>query len=158
MGDPPVLLLDEPTDGLDPAGKKAARELLRELAREGRAVMLNSHLLGEVEATCDQVVIIKEGRVLAHGPTAELLAAKSAVYRLRLAEPPGDELLAALRATCPDAALQPDGALLLPLEAHEQLDEVVDLLRARGARLRELRPRATLEDVFLELVGQEGGA
>jgi ABC-2 type transport system ATP-binding protein len=105
MGDPAVLLLDEPTDGLDPVGRKDVRDLLRALREEGRAVMLNSHLLAEVEACCDRVIIIKAGKVLAQGRTDELLAGggKGAVYRARLAAPLGDGALAALVTLVPGA-------------------------------------------------------
>ncbi|MBN1885994.1 MAG: ABC transporter ATP-binding protein [Candidatus Krumholzibacteriota bacterium] len=75
LGDPPILLLDEPTNGLDPAGIADIRRLLPRLAREeGRAVLLSSHRMDEVEKTCDRVAIIDRGRILADGPVAELAA------------------------------------------------------------------------------------
>jgi ABC-2 type transport system ATP-binding protein len=153
MGAPTVLLLDEPTDGLDPVGRKAVRDLLRALRDEGCAVLLNSHLLSEVEAVCDHVTIIKEGRVVAQGPTHELLAGagRRAVYRARLAEPLAAPALEALARKV--AGARQDGLeLLLPLDSADEVDAVIDLLRAQGARIRELAARATLEDVFLELI------
>jgi ABC-2 type transport system ATP-binding protein len=154
MGDPPVLLLDEPTDGLDPVGRKAVRDLLRALRDEGRAVLLNSHLLSEVEACCDHVVIIKAGQVVAQGPTPELLAGAGGkvVYRARLAEPLDAAGLEALRARVPGAT-QAGAELTLPLEQVDALDPALDLLRARGGRLRELVAGQRLEDLFLDLVG-----
>jgi ABC-2 type transport system ATP-binding protein len=158
VGDPRVLFLDEPTDGLDPVGRRAVRDLLRALAKEGRAVMVNSHLLAEVEAVADHVVIIKAGKVVAQGATDALLGGGKAVYRLRLADPLDAAGLAALKARCPGlkGATTADGAgeatLVLPLESADAIDDLLDLVRGKGGRIRELRPRASLEDVFLDLM------
>ncbi len=154
VGEPSVLLLDEPTDGLDPVGRKAVRELLRALRDEGKAVLVNSHLLSEVEAVCDRVAIIKAGQVVAQGATHELLAGagRRTVYRLRLAAPLPPPALAALVEAHPGT--RHDGVeLTLPLDDPEAIDGALDLLRAQGGRLRELTPRDTLEDVFLEVIG-----
>lgn len=154
MGEPTVVLLDEPTDGLDPVGRKAVRELLRALRDEGKAVLVNSHLLSEVEACCDQVAIIKDGQVVARGATHELLAAAGhrTVYRVRLAAPLPPEAFAALCAAHPGA--RQDGAeLTLPLDDPDAIDGAIDLLRGHGARLRELTLGASLEDVFLQAIG-----
>jgi len=72
VGEPKLLLLDEPTSALDPAGRRVVRELLEELRRRGTAVLLNSHLLSEVELVCDHVVIVDHGRVVAAGTPSEL--------------------------------------------------------------------------------------
>jgi ABC-2 type transport system ATP-binding protein len=72
LNDPELLILDEPTNGLDPAGIRDMRTLIRSLVAEGRTVLLSSHLLDQVEKTCDQVAIIDRGRVVAHGPVPEL--------------------------------------------------------------------------------------
>ena len=74
LKDPEVLILDEPANGLDPAGIKEVRDLLRRLGDEGRTVFLSSHLLGEVEQICDRVAILSRGRCIASGPVAEVLA------------------------------------------------------------------------------------
>ncbi|MBX3471578.1 MAG: ABC transporter ATP-binding protein [Planctomycetes bacterium] len=154
VGEPSVVLLDEPTDGLDPVGRRAVRDLLRALRDEGRAVLVNTHLLSEAEACCDRVVILKAGQTVAAGDTRALLAdaGRRTVYRARLAAPLEAEALAALTALAP-AARQEGAELVLPLDDAEAIDGVLDLLRARGARLRELTARATLEDVFLDAIG-----
>jgi ABC-2 type transport system ATP-binding protein len=77
IGDPPVLVLDEPANGLDPIGMRWLRDFLRALAGEGRAVLLSSHALGEVAQTADDVVVISHGRVVAAAPLAELTGADS---------------------------------------------------------------------------------
>jgi ABC-2 type transport system ATP-binding protein len=83
--DPPVLLLDEPTSGLDPAGRDAMLRLLRTLARDhGKSFLLSTHLLGDVERVCDQVLILHQGRVLRQGPVADLLARRHDRYRLQV--------------------------------------------------------------------------
>lgn len=153
IGEPAVALFDEPTDGLDPVGRKAVRELLLELRREGRAVLLNSHLLSEVEATCDRVVILKAGRVVAAGPREALQANRRAVYRVRLAAPPDPALVdtiggLAVAASCEGAELT------ITLEQPEEIDWVVDFLREQDASIRELRAETSLEEVFLDLVGE----
>lgn len=151
VNEPSVVLLDEPADGLDPVGRRAVRELLEGLRRDDRSVLLNSHLLGEVEASCDRIAILKAGRLLTQGTTAELLAKREATYRLRLAEPPDAALLAALAPRVDEHEVE-GAALTIRLRAIDDLDALVDLLRERGARIRELRPQGGLEDVFLELV------
>src|SRR5512138_516157 len=78
LGDPAVVILDEPANGLDPAGQREIRELIRELAKEDRGVLLASHLLHEVEQVCDRVVVIQKGRKIAAGTIAEITRGGSA--------------------------------------------------------------------------------
>src|SRR6185312_4501169 len=84
---PRLLLLDEPTTGLDPAGMRDMRELVRRLADEGITVLLSSHLLGEVEDLCNRVAIVRKGRIVYEGALKQLLATASAGYRMRTTEP-----------------------------------------------------------------------
>ena len=77
IGDPQLLILDEPMNGLDPAGMQDMREMILSLVAEGRTVVLSSHLLDEVERTCDAVAIVDRGRVVRQGPISELLAGAS---------------------------------------------------------------------------------
>src|SRR5213592_3917197 len=83
LRDPRLLLLDEPTTGLDPAGMRDMRDLVRRLAREGITVLLSSHLLAEVEEVCTRVAIIRKGRIVYEGPLRELMAATTSGYLLR---------------------------------------------------------------------------
>jgi len=148
--EPEVLLLDEPTDGVDPVGRREIRDLLREEARRGRAVLLNSHLLSEIELTCDRVAVLRKGTVAAHGRIADLTAAG---FRYRMAASPLDEaLLSSFRETGASVE-RVNGHLELTTRDLEHLNLLVDSLRARGAVLSELSPlRSSLEDVFVNLV------
>ena len=87
IGDPQLLILDEPMNGLDPAGMQDMREMILSLVAEGRTVMLSSHLLDEVERTCDAVAIVDHGRVVRQGPINELLAGAALVLQVECAEP-----------------------------------------------------------------------
>ncbi len=100
MHQPDLVLLDEPTDGLDPLGRRDVRDLVRQLVAAGQTVFLNSHLLGEVESVCDRVAILAAGSVVHQGTVADLTA-RSAYYEIELDRAPGVELLAAVRAAMP---------------------------------------------------------
>ena len=148
--DPEVLLLDEPTDGVDPVGRREIRDLLREEAARGRAILVNSHLLSEIEQTCDRVAVLRSGRVVAQGTVAELTAETSR-YRMAVS-PLDDALVASLRETGA-AVTRVNGHLELSARDLAQLNAVVDRVRASGGLLSELSPlRASLEDVFVDLV------
>jgi ABC-2 type transport system ATP-binding protein len=148
--EPDVLLLDEPTDGVDPVGRREIRDLLQEEAAKGRAVLLNSHLLSEVELICGRVAVLRKGSVAAEGQIQDLTAATSH-YKL-VASGVDDSLLAQIRET--GAAVERvNGHFDLTARDVAHLNAVVDRLRARGASLEELTPlRSSLEDVFVELV------
>lgn len=147
---PQVLLLDEPTDGVDPVGRREIRDLLREEAKNGTTVLLNSHLLSEIELTCDRVAVLRNGRVAAFG-TVDELTRRTASYKM-VATPLDDSLVAAFRES--GAGVQRvNGHVVLSVSDLEHLNALVDQLRARGGVLSELTPvRSTLEDVFVDLV------
>ncbi|MCA1612396.1 MAG: ABC transporter ATP-binding protein [Acidobacteria bacterium] len=148
--DPQVLLLDEPTDGVDPVGRREIRDLLREEADRGRAILVNSHLLSEIERTCDRVAVLRAGRIAAQGTIAELTA-QTTRYRMAVS-PIDDALLASLRETGSEVT-RVNGHLELSARDLVQLNAAVDRVRARGALLEELSPlRASLEDVFVDLI------
>jgi ABC-2 type transport system ATP-binding protein len=147
---PDVLLLDEPTDGVDPVGRREIRDLLRDEAKRGTAVLLNSHLLSEIELTCDRVAVLRNGTMAAEG-TVEELTRRAAKYRL-VATPIDDELIASFRGLGA-VADRVNGHVELSVDDVAQLNAVVDRLRAGGVMLTELAPmRSTLEDVFVDLV------
>ncbi|WP_088283069.1 ABC transporter ATP-binding protein [Kineosporia sp. A_224] len=150
LGDPLALVLDEPANGLDPEGIRWMRELLREFAAGGGTVLLSSHLLHEVEATVDRLVVIGAGRVVAQGALADLLAGSGVV--VRATEP--DRLAAALRAAGVTAAPTGDGALRVDADA----ETVGRAALAAGAVLTELRAAdgGRLEDLFFSLTGAAG--
>ena len=157
--DPEVLLLDEPTDGVDPVGRREIRDLLREEASRGKAILVNSHLLSEIELTCDRVAVLRKGRLAAEGTIEELTAgtsrrepeSSSKVYKL-VASGVDDALLAAFRAEGAGAE-RVNGHVRLTTRDLSQLNGLIDRLRSGGGVLEELTPvRSTLEDVFVDLV------
>jgi ABC-2 type transport system ATP-binding protein len=129
VGGPRLLLLDEPTSALDPRGRRIVRELLSELRRRGVAVLLNTHLLSEVERVCDRVAIIDHGELLAEGSPAAL------------SRPSGVEVVTA------SGPRRFDGA------ARDEVPAIVERLVAEGERIYEVRLlRSTLEDAYLAVV------
>jgi ABC-2 type transport system ATP-binding protein len=148
---PNVLLLDEPTDGVDPVGRREIRDLLRdEAAQHGTAVLLNSHLLSEIELTCDRVAVLRNGKVAAEG-TIDELTRKSAKYKM--VATPIDEPLVAMFRESGAGVERVNGHLVLSVDDVAHLNALLDGLRARGGMLSELAPvRSTLEDVFVDLV------
>jgi len=146
LGDPDLVLLDEPTAGLDPAGVAAMRELLVSLRGRGAAVLLNSHLLSEVERVCDRVLFIKEGRLLrthevrAGGRRAEVRLANAAQVSARLAE------------KIPGGALEGD-RFRVPVASEDVVPALVRELVASGAEILEVRlGGAELEQLYLQIV------
>jgi ABC-2 type transport system ATP-binding protein len=153
LGDPPTLLLDEPVNGLDPDGIRWVRGLLRSLAAEGRAVLVSSHLMSELEDTADHVVVIGRGRLLADAGVDELLAA-SPDRGVTVRTPDHREALPLLAAAGGRAASNGDGQITVTgLEA----GVIAAVLGQRGLRLEELTPaRASLEDAYLRLTQGAG--
>ena len=130
VGTPRLLMLDEPTSALDPVGRRVVRDLLLELKRRGVAVLLNSHLLSEVERVCDRVAILVGGKIVARGSPAELATAR------------GVEVDARGRACAP-----------YPEATREQVPEIVAELVAAGERVYGVRVlSSTLEETYLEAV------
>jgi len=148
---PDVLLLDEPTDGVDPVGRREIRDLLREEARGGTAILLNSHLLSEIELTCDRVAVLRGGRVAVQGTIEELTRRKGAQYKM-VATPVDESLVASFRESGAGVE-RVNGHMLVSVDDLQHLNTLVDRLRASGGVLSELSPvRSTLEDVFVDLV------
>ncbi len=156
LADPELLILDEPTNGLDPAGILAFRRMVAALVDEGRTVFLSSHLLGEIEKTCDQVAIIDGGRVLAQGPVGEVAAAGPLEVVVGTTDPAhAAALLAPERAV---AAVVVDGdALRVALDADRArpepaIEAVVRRLVHADVPIHRVQPvQATLEERFLSL-------
>jgi ABC-2 type transport system ATP-binding protein len=149
LGDPELVILDEPTNGLDPAGMADMRDLVVSLARDGRTVVLSSHLLAEVQQICDRVGIIDHGRLLREARVADLRG--GVTVRVR-ATPPGTALAVATRLAGPDAVRPlPDGALGVDLPA-SAAPALTRALVAAGADVHEVAPsERTLEEVFFEM-------
>jgi ABC-2 type transport system ATP-binding protein len=150
LGDPPVLLFDEPTGGLDPEGIRWIRGLLRSLAAEGRAVLVSSHLMRELEGSADHLVVIGRGRLVADTSVRDLLAAASG-DRVVLRTSMGQRAMTVLAgAGATVAASDRDAVTVSGLPA----ERVVAVLNAHGVPFSEVAPhRATLEEAYLELTG-----
>jgi ABC-2 type transport system ATP-binding protein len=167
MHDPELIFFDEPTDGVDPLGRREIRDLMQTLKKQGKTIFLNSHLLGEVELVCDRVAILHRGDVVQEG-TIEALTQQSGLFTIGLApgqDFPVDEVRAlgyrvARAGLFWEVALTgeagPSEAIKRPgdASAHRQnIDAVIQLLYARGLNLRHLvEKRVSLEDLFIETV------
>src|SRR3954452_6761429 len=154
LKDPEVLILDEPANGLDPAGMREIRGLIRRLGAEGRTVFLSSHLLGEVEQTCDRVAIVAKGRAVACGTIDDvLLAARPNAVWVVVADPVGG--LASLARA--GLVATSDGERIHVDIAPQQAETVTRVLVADGHYPSELRPvETTLEDAFFALTEDKG--
>jgi ABC-2 type transport system ATP-binding protein len=152
LGDPPVLILDEPANGLDPEGIRWLREFIRARAAAGGTVLLSSHVLAEVAQTVDEVAVIDRGRMLVHDTVSGLLARAASGIRLR--SPEAERLAGAL--TAAGIAVAQDGAGAL-LARDADPDRVGRLIAEHRIVIHEMTPAGgTLEDVFLSLTGGEG--
>ncbi|MEV4755855.1 ABC transporter ATP-binding protein [Micromonospora sp. NPDC049559] len=156
LGDPELLVLDEPTNGLDPGGVADMRRLLADLAADGQTVLLSSHLLGEVQETCDRVGVISQGRLIAESRIADLRGAAS----LHVRATPVDAALAVAGRVAGESAVTPDADGGMRIDADPGLaPELARALVEAGVRLHELRARErTLEEVFFELTRAAGRA
>lgn len=152
---PQLLILDEPFNGLDPAGTYELRQLLRLLSAAGRTVFLSSHLLDEVQQTCQRVAVLKDGQIVAQGSVAELLGAEDGLI-IRVAGDPTDAVTL-LRALPWVAAVEADGARIAVDVPAGRAAELNHYLVTHGVAVAELRPRELrLEDVFLRMTGGPG--
>jgi ABC-2 type transport system ATP-binding protein len=157
LGDPELLFLDEPTDGVDPIGRKEIRDLLRQLRNEGRAIFLNSHLLSEVEIICDRVAILNHGEVLRVG-TVESITDKKLEYEFQTETPLSPELLGRIASLV--ESLTPEGrSFTVRANNKETMNGIVDLLRAQGILISSItQKKSTLEESFIKLIKEETGS
>ena len=151
LGDPKILVLDEPANGLDPQGIRWLRDFLRHLASQGRAIVVSSHLLSEIAQTVDEVVVIGKGRSIAQAPIQELMARGQG--GMRVAGPDAERLRVALEADGA-AVTVTDGGLIVADRTGEQIGR---LIAANGIVVSELsQVSQSLEDVFFELTATAG--
>jgi ABC-2 type transport system ATP-binding protein len=149
LADPPVLMLDEPVNGLDPEGIRWIRQLLKAMAAEGRTVLVSSHLMSEMALTADHLVIIGRGRLLADTPMALFVSRTHRDVLLR--SPRASELAALL--TAAGAAITPEGDGALVVTGMDA-PAIGDLAARHGIAVHELVPRhASLEEAYLDLTG-----
>ena len=147
LGDPPILILDEPVNGLDPEGIVWCRQLFKALASEGRTVFVSSHLMSEMARTADHLIIIGRGRLLADSPTDQFEAGVRTDVLVR--SPRASELAALLAAGGASVTAESDGGLaVIGMDA----PAIADLAAGHGVAVHELVPRrASLEDAYLKI-------
>ncbi len=154
LGEPRILILDEPANGLDPQGMRWLRDLLKAQAAEGRTVLVSSHVLSEVAQTADELILIRDGRLVAQTSLEDFVAGGRSPSRVRCADAAG--LRAALAQAGATVGTEEDGALLV---SDLEIERIGELALASGIALHELAPqRSSLEARFLEVMGEEDEA
>ncbi len=159
LGDPQLLILDEPMNGLDPAGMHEMRDMIISLVAEGRTVVLSSHLLDEVQRTCDAVAIVDRGKIIRQGPISELLAGTALVIQVECSQP--DKARDLLASTNIGGQIEVDPlGLGITLPAGTSRDVVAEIGRVlveAGISLYRLQPiQASLEQWFLQVTSRLG--
>ncbi len=153
LHDPEFIILDEPTNGLDPAGMKEVRELIIKLGHEGKTIFLNSHLLHEVERVCDHVGIIKEGKMIAMGAPNDLIK-HGDTLQIRVTD--SDKAVALLNEADWVSSITREGDLLILKAPTERATDISALLAKNGVFISEMKTREeSLESFFLELTEEE---
>ncbi len=156
VNNPDLIILDEPTDGVDPVGRREIREMVLSLRGQGRAVFINSHLLSELELVCDRVAILVKGKVAAQGTIAELTDHRRR-YEIEVEGGEAESLLA-IAGEAGLAGRIEQGVLIVPTAEPAAIQPLLDKLRARGRVIAAVRPvRPSLEDLFMEAVSSGGG-
>jgi ABC-2 type transport system ATP-binding protein len=163
MNAPELVILDEPTSALDPIGRRLVRDVVLKLRDDGTTVFLNSHLLSEIEMTCDQVAILKHGRLVRQGPIDQLLAPPSTVeLRLEQVTPAVTEALAAIGRVTAEGLNGAGGeGTLLRVEVADaaRIPDLAEAVVHRGGRLLSMvARRETLEDMFVRVVTDGSGS
>jgi ABC-2 type transport system ATP-binding protein len=151
LNDPSILFLDEPTDGVDPIGRKEIRDILKSLRSQGKTIFLNSHMLSEVEEVSDRVAILNKGQLLHVGTIADITS-HQLEYEIRFGTPPSETVLSQLRSFC--KSVHSDQALLHVVVAQRtDFQRVLDTLRSAGIDIESFAPRKSrLEDYFVQLI------
>jgi ABC-2 type transport system ATP-binding protein len=154
MNDPDILLLDEPTDGIDPVGKLEIRTLLQQLRDQGKTIVINSHLLSEVELAADRVAILNYGRVVRVGTTAELTVKR---HQFEIEAAIGDTVIE-LPAEIGHVVFVSAQKMTVELLDDEQINAVIDMLRSQKISIRSVKPLSvSLEQSFMESIHQPRG-
>lgn len=152
LPDPTLLVLDEPSNGLDPAGIIEMRELLRRLCNDGKTIFVSSHLLGELERIADWLVVVKDGRALYCGPASEFTAEGDEMLILSTESPDQLDALVTLVGRLGYAVVAENGALRVAAPATATA-EISRAAAGAGVTLTEIkRQRQSLEDTFLEMI------
>lgn len=154
VNDPKLLFLDEPTDGVDPIGRKEIRDILIKLKSAGTTIFLNSHLLSEIEMICDKVAILNRGIVVRTGIISELTAQKL-IFNIQLSEPVSEDIKVSLSHKHFSLEFK-DTSLIAALKDKSELNSIIDTLRANGVGIESMEQQKTsLEDYFIQLLKGE---
>lgn len=158
LGNPKLIFLDEPTDGVDPLGRQEIREVIKRLCRQGSTIFLNSHLLSEVEQVCDRVAIMHHGRILRQGSVREIIDAVTGgqgLLQVRFRTSPLDA--GARQAVERYGAFTPaDDGFLVNLPGPQAVTPLIDALRAARTEIFSVEPQhANLEEAFIRLIQQQ---
>ena len=154
INDPELVFLDEPTDGVDPVGRKDIRDILKNLKSQGKTIFLNSHLLSEVELISDRVAILDKGKLLKVGTVDELTSTGSQ-YQIGIGNPAPDAFIQ--EASARAMGINPSqNAITVDLKSTAELNEVIDLLRKHNVEITAIaKQRSSLEDSFINLIKRE---
>jgi ABC-2 type transport system ATP-binding protein len=155
LKDPELVILDEPSNGLDPQGMAEMRKLIKDISHSDRTVLISSHLLGEVEQICDRVGVISNGRLVTQSTVQELVGEKGVLVKAQPVEQAQDVLT---RMFGPEAVSRQNGSIHLKITPENSIEINRQLMNA-GVGVSELRPyERSLEDVFFQLTGEKQGS
>jgi ABC-2 type transport system ATP-binding protein len=158
LGDPEVIFLDEPTDGVDPIGRAGLHYVIREATKQGTTVFINSHLLAELEGLCDEVGILNQGELVEQGSVSDVTAAVAGdrlVVRVRTGDVP-PEVWTALEGR--GAKAEPDDYFSIELDDEAAIPVLIDELRGAGVAIYAIMPkRMQLEEAFVQIIAARGG-
>jgi ABC-2 type transport system ATP-binding protein len=155
LNDPLLVFLDEPTSGLDPIGRRLVRDIIHDLRQKGATVFLNSHMLSEVEITCDRVAFIKQGEVLYTSQLKSLIDGETSVT-IRCSEP-DLKILSGLGQLGKNVRADGD-TITLTVSEEAALPAITRYLVAQGLDIYAITPqRLSLEDLFIQVIGADGG-
>ncbi|HYM20594.1 MAG TPA: ABC transporter ATP-binding protein [Candidatus Kapabacteria bacterium] len=150
INDPDLIILDEPTDGVDPVGRKEIRDVLTHLKDQGKSVFLNSHLLSEVERISDRVAILRQGKVIAEG-TVDALTSQKNIYEFRVS---AENFVAARNLLTHSSADEAENKLVVECDSIAELNALIDKLRSNSILIEDIhQKRSSLEDMFIQLIG-----
>lgn len=150
INDPDLIILDEPTDGVDPVGRKEIRDVLTHLKDRGKTVFLNSHLLSEVEQISDRVAILRQGQVITEGTVQDLTSQKN-YYEVQINH---DQFAQAVALLSPSSSNTDEHKITIVCETQNELNAQLDALRSNNISIESVVPkRSSLEDLFIQLIG-----
>jgi len=154
LNDPDLLFLDEPTDGIDPVGRKEIRDVLKSLRAAGKTIFLNSHLLSEVERISDEIAILKNGRLIQTGQLDDFISVKEQ-YQLHLAD--GKVTITDLCQSLQIPLSRGTDSYTITVKDHTQLNHLIDRLRQENTIIQAIIPRKiSLEDYYIEVLDENG--